>query len=536
MLENLLKKGYFPAELPVPFTTESYGDALLIQMNQNDRPFKYGNNGPKYISSCVKYNLARRGKLRRPLSVPNPVNYFHLAQLLANNWADFELVYGRSNQSLSKPVADNHSRALKWDKGFGTLPDEKLKTRTASRYILKADIANFYSTIYTHSIPWAIHTKAVAKQHRFFRNNLGNKIDLILRNGQDQQTKGVPIGSDTSYALAELIMSEIDMKLVTKIGNNYHRYIDDFEFGCKTLQEAEEILSVLQEVLSFYELELNSSKTQITKLPEQIDPKWLHELQKAQINMSTDTVQKNSLISFFDLTMSFLEKEPSEPILKYAVIRTSSHIVRANNYDLYQRILLQWAAAEPSTLPIVIDFIAFYKSAGVNVDLPEVKRTLQFIIIQNCRQGHTSEVCWSIFGMILLSQSFDDEVLLELKIVENPFIALLTLDARDRNLISSSYSFPLWESLMNKDELKTGNWILAYEALRKGWLPSQDGSNYLIEADGFSTLANNNVEFYSTDLIDQHDPKSNYKTLNRLTAEELRYFVHRDIPLERSLF
>jgi hypothetical protein len=529
VLEKLLKKGYFPAELPVPFTTDSYGDALLNEVNQNIPPFSYGNKGPKYTSICAKYNLARRGKLRRPLAVLNPINYFHISQLLANNWADFELVYDRSNQSLSKPVVDNYSRALKWDKGFGALPDEKLRTRTASKYLLKADIANFYSTIYTHSIPWAIHSKAVAKQNRYFQNNLGNKIDLVVRNGQDQQTKGIPIGSDTSYAIAELIMSEIDEKLVSKIGNNYHRYIDDFEFGCKTLQEAEE-------VLSSYELELNSSKTKITKLPEEIDPQWLHELQKYNINMSTDAVQKRSLLSFFDLTMNFLEKEPSEPILKYAVIRTSSHIVRANNYPLFQRILLQWATAEPSTLPIIIDFIAFYKSAGVNVDLAEVKRTLQFIIIENCRQVHTSEVCWSIFGMILLSQSFDDEALSELKKVENPFIALLTLDARNRGLISSSYNFPLWESLMNKNELKTENWILAYEALRKGWLPSVDGSDYLIDVEGFSTLADNDVEFYSTDLIDQHDPKTNYQYFNRLSAEELRYFVHRDVPLRRLPF
>ncbi|SQH76264.1 protein of unknown function [Shewanella benthica] len=136
MLEKLLKKGYFPAELPVPFTTVSYGDALLNVVNQNTPPFSYGNKGPKYTSICAKYNLARRGKLRRPLAVPNPINYFHISQLLADNWADFELVYDRSNQSLSKPVVDNYSRALKWDKGFGALPDEKLRTRTASKYLL----------------------------------------------------------------------------------------------------------------------------------------------------------------------------------------------------------------------------------------------------------------------------------------------------------------------------------------------------------------------------------------------------------------
>ena len=248
------------------------------------------------------------------MAVPNPINFFHISKLVADNWPDFESVYNRANQSLSKPIIDKSSRSLKWNKGFAALPDEKLRTRTASKYLLKADIASFYSTIYTHSIPWAMHSKVVAKEKRYFQNNLGNKIDLIVRNGQDQQTKGIPIGTDTSYAIAELIMSEIDNELVKKIGENYHRYIDDFEFGCKTLQEAEEILSVLQEVLSIYELNLNSAKTEIIELPAEIDPQWLHELQRYKINMSKGAVQKRSLLSFFDLTMSFLEKEPYEPI------------------------------------------------------------------------------------------------------------------------------------------------------------------------------------------------------------------------------
>ncbi|SNX50955.1 Reverse transcriptase (RNA-dependent DNA polymerase) [Vibrio thalassae] len=227
-------------------------------------------------SECAKFNLARRGKLRRPLSIPNPINYYQIAKLISDNWADFDAVFDRASQSISRPVEDDSTRALKWEKGFSFLPDSKLKTRTASRYILKADISNFYSTIYTHSIPWVLHTKSLAKQQRRFRNNLGNKIDTLVRNSQDQQTKGIPIGTDTSFAIAELIMSEVDKQLVTKVGTNYHRYIDDFEFGCKTLQEAEHTLSVLQEVLSQFELELNSSKTEIIKLPLEVDPQWLH--------------------------------------------------------------------------------------------------------------------------------------------------------------------------------------------------------------------------------------------------------------------
>ncbi|EOB1205308.1 RNA-directed DNA polymerase [Photobacterium damselae] len=228
MLEKLLKKGDFPQEVPVTFNTDRYGDVLI----------------------------------NPDLKLPNPINYYQLAKLVSDNWADLEAVFDRSSQSISRPIEDDSTRAVKWEKGFSYLPDVKLKTRTASRYILKADIANFYSTVYTHSIPWVLHTKSIAKQQRNFKNNLGNKIDTLVRNAQDQQTKGIPIGTDTSYVIAELIMSEVDRLLVERIGSNYHRYIDDFEFGCKTLHEAEHILSVLQEVLSLFELEFRTLSIQ----------------------------------------------------------------------------------------------------------------------------------------------------------------------------------------------------------------------------------------------------------------------------------
>jgi len=60
---------------------------------------------------------------------------------------------------------------------------------------------------------------------------------------------------------------------------------------------------------------------------------------------------------------------------------------------------------------------------------------------------------------------------------------------------------------------------------------SVDGSDYLIDFECFSTLSNNNIEFYPTDLIDQHVPKTNYQYFNKLSAEEVRYFTHRVVPL-----
>ena len=523
MLKELLEKGYFPPELPVTFTTSTYAAAICSPALPVAYPFTYDKKGSKHNSKCAVFNLARRGKLRRVLSVPNPVNYYHSAKSIADNWVDIEAHYTKSDQSLSKPVVDT-SRALGWEKGFSKLSDSKLKTRTASKYILKADISNFYPSIYTHSIPWALHTKAVAKSSFAFSANIGNQIDAHVRNCQEMQTKGIPIGPDTSFVIAEIIMTAIDEMLVPVVGNKYHRYIDDFEFGCSSLQQAETTLARLQETLEHFELALNSSKTKIIELPCTLDPIWIHELKNFKFR-NGKTQQKNDFLHYFDLVMDFLDKYPDEPIVKYAILRSSSRLVYASNWPAYQSIILQWSIAEPGILPIALDFIKFYESKGFTIDKVELKETLKFLIAEHSPMGHTSEVAYAIFGMILFNLTFSDATVDILSEIENPFIALLVLDAQRQDFISSTYKFSLWESLMTPAELKTSNWLLAYEALVKGWLPSATGVDYVSSDDGFKYLQAQNVRFYDTNAIALYTPADKYWALKDITSEQLSYVI-----------
>ena len=302
MLKDILRRGYFPKELPSPFDTSSYAK-LLTNAGSPPEPFSYGAKGPKYLSRCFPYNLARRGKLRRALSVPNPVNFFHIASLVTEHWTDLEAYYSKTDQFLSCPVFSSKGRAFEWQRGFALLPEAKLRTRNGARYIVKTDISNFFPSIYTHSISWALHTKHIGKTHRAFRDNLGNKLDIAIRNGQEAQTKGIPIGPDTSFLMAEIIATALDEALVSKVGARYYRYVDDYEFGCTVAQETDNVLGRLQEVLEEYELTLNSSKTCIVELPSSIDPLWIHELTAFKFR-STPKGQAKDLMHYFDLSIA----------------------------------------------------------------------------------------------------------------------------------------------------------------------------------------------------------------------------------------
>lgn len=530
MLKELLEKGYFPSELPAPFTTQDYAAAICDPSLPTTHPYTFGRKGPKYNSKCAVFNLARRGKLRRALSIPNPINYYHSAKSIADNWSDIETHYKKSNQSLSRPVPDTN-RALGWEKGFSKLSDSKLRTRSASKYLLQADISNFYPSIYTHSIPWALHTKPVAKSSFAFSANIGNQIDAHIRNCQEMQTKGVPIGPDASFAIAEIVMTSIDEMLVPIVGNKYHRYIDDFEFGCSSYQQAETTLGKLQEVLEQFELTLNSSKTKIIESPCRLDPIWLHELKNYRFR-SEPIQQRNDFLHYFDLVMDYLGKYPDDPIVKYAILKSSSRLIYSANWSTYQSIILQWAIAEPGILPIALDFIKFYESKGFAIDKDEVQETMEFLITEHAPMGHTSEVSYAIFGMILFGINFSASTVGVLESIENPIVALLTLDAQQQGLIPSSHVFGLWQSLMNPTELKTSNWLLAYEALIKGWLPSATGSDYIKTDDGFKYLQSKNVQFYDHSLITSYSPSTKYWALKDITPEQLKYVLE---PSKKAL-
>jgi len=84
-----------------------------------------------------------------------------------------------------------------------------------ARYLLKRTL-RVITSIYTHSIPWALHTKEKARADTKYALP-GNRLDLWMRECQDKQTGGIPIGPDTSYIVSEVIGTAMDLQLLDKL-------------------------------------------------------------------------------------------------------------------------------------------------------------------------------------------------------------------------------------------------------------------------------------------------------------------------------
>lgn len=247
-LSNILARGYFPKELPPPFNTISFAQfsdtsaASALALDISGKGL-----ARNFTSRAGLHNQARAGTLRRKLTIQNPVNQYQITRAVVEGWSDLKLACAKSPISLTTPQYKKHGRrAINPKSPFDAMPLARAKARTASRYFLATDLSIFYPSIYTHSIPWALHTKPVAKSRQKDYSLLGNVLDLAIRNGQDKQTMGIPIGPDTSLVLAEILLSSVDVKLSGAIITRGYRYIDDIGCGFRTIAEAENTLGSIQ--------------------------------------------------------------------------------------------------------------------------------------------------------------------------------------------------------------------------------------------------------------------------------------------------
>lgn len=224
----LVEHGYFP---------ESY--VLPPCFRVKDRPKR-----PKQFSrivgtrlplssarECCKVHFPKTDLTDRSFGIIDPEYHNDISYHIARNWNKVVdcLVPDDSEvtcYSFPVPIDSKHPgrvgrlRSGRFIYEFLTMGEEDMAS-LAYRYthLVKADIKNFYPSIYTHSIAWAIHGKNFIRKdrnrhdHRF----LGNRLDRLFQYSNDQKTNGIPIGPVVSDIVAEIIAAAVDRQLTKTV-------------------------------------------------------------------------------------------------------------------------------------------------------------------------------------------------------------------------------------------------------------------------------------------------------------------------------
>jgi hypothetical protein len=471
-LVELLEKGYFPRELPPPFNTGLF-TAFAVA---NGASF----NKKKWTRSAA-HNLARPGGLRRPLKIPNPISYFVLAEILATNWAQLKAHTWATRLSASRPhVMKSSQRAVVPRYRYGELPRLRALRRRGARYFLRTDISQFYPSLYTHTIPWALHTKAACKAALQQKKGpkplfLGDEVDRALQAMNDGQTLGIPIGPDSSLVAAEVLLAAADAELLSVCpAVRGFRYVDDYELSFETLRDAEQVLMELQGILSRYELNLNPRKTRVEELPQPLESSWGSELGRYLIRDNSHPVgQRNDLVSLFSRAFEIASQYREEAVLKYAIARVQNENVHADAWRAFHNCVLDAVGADSSTIGVALGTLfEVSRTAGHIVPVGPLAEVFDAVVKRHAPRGEGSEVAWALWGALAWRVPLGSDAASLIGRMDDNIVALLALDADKKGLFpSGSLNQRSWAAAVNQPDVLWGeNWLLAYEANFHGWL------------------------------------------------------------------
>ena len=480
--KRLVEKGYFPDEMGFWFTSKLFAEQIRTIAHEVSYDYKVK-------SKCFKFSTPKGNINRREISLVNPYHYFFLSKKIADNWQIIDTHYNKSDISLTRPIFRNSSeRAISRKYSFEDITSIFLTKSVGANYLLKIDISRYYSSIYTHSIPWALHTKDVAKVNRG-NDYIGNILDQLSRNLQDGQTKGIPIGQDTSLIISEIIGTAMDEKIMGKINYiNMFRYVDDYYLFLDKEDDAEKALQVIRNVLREFELEINEEKTGIHNMPQSLEPKWLSQINSLSID-------ENHLISFINNVYSIMIDNPNGEVLRYAFARLKRIKIKKEQWPIIQAFLLNSFIYDATAAPLACSILSKFYHKKYGIDENMVLQVVHTLLNQNAVKDCEYELLWALWMCKLLKVKLDDELLKKANTIKSPLLILIILfDYRHNSSLDKSE----WIKYMTKEELYGDRWLLAYEALKRGWLPSKDGTNYLEADDFFSVLDRQNVYFFNT--------------------------------------
>jgi len=496
-LQRLLGSGYFPSELPPPFTTTKFAmHAPGFARRWSGKEIR------KFRTSAEHYSIPRWGQVRRKLCLVNPINQLHVADLISSNWSEISQRLQRSKISEFHPriLPSGSGRAVN---GVDFDAVSRRKAEILSRYgrYAKTDITRFYPSIYTHSIAWALLGKEWVKDHiqtSAFKNSFANRIDQAVSAGQGGQTVGIPIGPDTSRILSELIATEIEELARSEISDFDHRcvrYVDDMIIGLEEQETADFVIAKLSAALYEFELELNGEKTLLHGLGCPHSPEWLHFIRCFELANAVRR-QREDLDSFFEQSIHLADANTRDSVLLFATKRAASFKIKDDNWGHYVRWMLYLARRSAGCLSFVVEHLAAAAADGRGLPLADVSDFIRRQIILKADAAHTAEVAWLIFFARELELDLDATVLERVVHLRSSVCALLMLDLRQRGQIAGRISTSHWRSFGDSAGLESEMWLVAYEATKKGWWPRTVSSNYVQQHKFFGDLWAKDVSFY----------------------------------------
>ncbi|MBN2960033.1 MAG: RNA-directed DNA polymerase [Streptococcus gordonii] len=269
-----------------------------------------------------------------------------------------------------------------------------IRSRNKYRYFLKLDIQNFFKSIYTHSIVWAIvGGKDIGKTLSGYEysSTFASKTDKLLQKSNNNETNGILLGPELNRIISDLLLTTIDVDIQNKLNHLKHktdydiyRFVDDYFIFATSKETVENIEKTIKTSLENYNLTLNDSKTEIHETPYYIgDP---------AIN---DTIISIEILNLHRKNLANELQLPNEDIEK---VKNFEHIVGKHHYwlNFHHDISRITTLNKQATRKIVLYVL---KAIKIYIDPNSLKKANPYSYIKNLYTA--LEVITSVYSTYL---------------------------------------------------------------------------------------------------------------------------------------
>jgi len=405
---------YFTLELPIYFKFDGILNAMYEELEGIE---------PQEILNLIKeakkkenvnyviYTNKDGRYAWRAVQLIHPVLYVGLVHYITED-KTWEYITNRVKRMLSvaeklnilcrgmpKEETESHTtrgtQILSW---WEEVEQESIRLALEYEYMLTADIANFYDSIYTHTIPWALHGREQAKKNRSDEHLIGNVIDQFLQAMNYGQTNGIPTGSILMDFIAEILLCCVDVTVGRKlrIKGQYKilRYRDDYRIFVNDPSIGDKIVQALSAALREVGLRLNSEKT---KAPHRVIAGALKEAKWAWIRRLPPPEDLLShLLAIYEHSESYSNSGSVVTALtKFDKIISKIIGYRGNKYKKINNIRILSKGAE-----VAISILAEIASHSPRV-IPRAMRLISILIFNIDNDKKKEEIMRFILNKIM---------------------------------------------------------------------------------------------------------------------------------------
>lgn len=536
VLKGLLDYGLFAEKIPPCFTSVGLAEFISSSMgtllDETDEK-KLTSALAHRAHDFMRYEALRDSNIPRHMGIPHPEAYAAQALAITKHWQIIATHCNKPHPVFSRihvrHIGDGRIFEMNYKGNERFLQEEdEQKWMSGAQYVVEADIATCFPSIYTHSIPWALNGKSESKASGSLTKLPGNLLDKCTQNTRDRQTNGLLIGPHASNIISEIILTKIDADLQAKGHRKIKRHVDDYRFYARTYEEAEKFIKDLGLALRAYEMSLNEKKTKIVPLPSPSEANWVLVLNRHPLPKDQE-LKFSEIRSFLDRALTCAQSIGKSTPLNYAIKVLAKSHSRSNPGDsdamlrrrlslrakrMYAQEAMNLALAYPYLAPMLDQYVFMpYWHADLKDKIAEFATAL---VSLGLRKLYPDAIAHAIF--LALKYDFflnlKDEQLKEVVGLDDCISNVLLLEyakLRDRKQLEKAVKKRANELKAADQRDRDKHWLLIYQVWTKAELK---GSNQSFLAE----MKDEGFQFFS---LPKHEKKKEEPLEADITVAEV---------------